>query len=663
MRRLLLSLVLLLFSFIGANALIIGYSKGIPDQTKIFNMGTAYKQGQAIRLSKAKLQFLKGKSIDYVEFSVGTKNTVGNTVHAFICTKLNDVNLAEEDIHLSKAFIKNKWILDKPYIITGDESELYIGYVAETPSEHTKLLVADGNDDIKGYNFALQNDTWVDTYGTNRGSAYITFNVDGVPDYVDAIIGYNDFSGYYRAVVDNDFSLSFVNAGTITINKFDAVLSIDGQKQIQHFNDVNILPKSGYQFHLQGVGSDIAAAQTLNVKIENINGGDNDIDTSDNDISASLFFYPKNMQRGILVEGFTGQDCSGCPGGHENIQKAIQQSEQSISDKIVEVSHHAGYYADIFTMAEDNDYKFYYQDPNHTAAPAVMVNRLADKKTNPTAPVMDTSNYGSIMQQISNAAVTKPYVSLNLETKLDESSRELNVKFQITPEEPLPCNTIFNVFFVQDSIKAYQNNGGENYNHRKVFRGTLTGDSFGIPIENLSLGDVYTWEKTVNIPQKIHSSFYTDDMLQEITDDDGTKKQVYLYTSPITSNTFKMDAEQTNIDAILKDMSVVAYVAEYDNTDKTHNTVYNCVEVKLGDSYKQDAFDNATNINTLSQYTQNNISINNGKLCVEGDYDNCYVYTILGKQMNVDLPLPQGVYIVKVVSSNSKQMIQKVFVK
>lgn len=662
MKSILVSIVWLLMLVDNTNAITISYSNGIPDQTKIFNMGASKKQGQAIRLSKAKLHVLKGKNIDAVEICIGSRNTEGKVVHAFISTSLTDTPIVESDISISKAFVKNKWILDKPYTITGDEEELYIGYLAESQSANSKLLVADGNYDIKGCNFAFQGDKWVDTYGTNRGSAYISINVGDVPDYADVILGKNNFDRYYKVGGNYDFSVNIVNAGTTTVNSFDAIISVDGKESVRHFADLSILPKGGYRFSLQDIDFKAEVEQKLHIIITNINGNDDDIDPSDNEAYASIFFYPENMERSVLVEEFTGQECSGCPGGHVTIGKAITQCGQSIDDNVVEVSHHAGYYTDIFTMAEDNDFRFFYPDPTHTYAPAVMANRLVDNATAIVAPLIDTSNYGSIVQLISNAAETHPYASLNLETSLDSSKRELKVKFQIKPHVKLPRNSVFNVFLVQDSIRAYQNNGGEHYCHNNVFRGTLTGESFGLPVGSLAPGEIFTWDKTMVIPEKIHSSFYTEDMLQEVTDDKGNKSQMYVYFSPASSVTLKMDVDQTNIDAVFGNMALVAYLAEYDKTDCKHNTVYNSVEVKLGDSHKQSAFDGTASIGNVERKEILNVYVNNGGIHVDGRYDKMYVYDIAGFQMNAMSPLPKGIYVARIVS-NGRQVTKKIFIK
>lgn len=638
MRKILLSIASLMLFSGYINATNIGYSKENIVRTNKFRVGSGEKQGQAIRLSHAKLQMLKGKTIDFAEFVVASKNTTDNKIHAFLSTSLDGEPIAEADIAVSAAFKKCKWTLDKPYTITGDEENLYIGYTAEIANTY-KLLMADYSYDLKGCNFAYKDNEWVETYGMNRGSAYIFVNADNVGDYTDAIIGRSNLDGYFKAGESAEFAARFVNAGTTVINSFDAVVKVGANSSTLHFDGLSVQPKEGYSFKLEGINADAEGKQNVNVTIANVNGAGTEGDTSDNSIEASVFFYPNNMERTLLVEGFTGQNCSNCPSGHLTIASAIESSKKDI----VEVAHHAGFQPDMFTMIEDDSYRFYYSNPTSTFAPAVMVNRNAYDDVS-TFPVVNT-DFNNILSLIYNAAASKPYVSLNLETALDEKTRELNVKLQIFPHTELPSKQmLFNVFLVQDSLVGYQASGGSEYVHNRVFRGAITGNAWGIEANDLEVGKVATWEHSLTIPEKIRSSYWTDDLLS-----DG--KYNGLWTE-----------EQINIDAVLENMSLVAFVAEYDTEDNTKNVIYNCCEVKLGESHKQSGFASATDVKAANAAEDVRVFVNNGKVSVGGKYDSMAVYNLAGTKMDADKTLTRGVYIVK-VTANGKQTTKKILVK
>ena len=149
-------------------------------------------------------------------------------------------------------------------------------------------------------------------------------------------------------------------------------------------------------------------------------------------------------------------------------------------------------------------------------------------------------------------------------------------------------------------------------------------------MNDVKAGQMFTWEKTITIPKQIHSSYYTDE----------------------TKN---------NIKAVLEDMSVVAYMGSFDQNDNTKHTIYNCCKARLGESYKQGGFNVATAINEPEAEQTLNIFVNNGKVCVDGDYSRLSVYNLAGAQVE-NAALAKGVYIVKVVACG-KQTTKKILVR
>lgn len=650
MRKIFLSLSAFLLLAGNVNAATIGYSNQKISRANMFRLGDTEKQGQAIRIPKAKLQALKGKTIDFAEFVVSSVNTNDKKLHVFLTTSLDATPIAEGTIDITRAFKECKWTLDKPYTITGEEENLYIGYTAEIPTTY-KLLFSDGSYDINGYNFAYKDGEWVDTYGMNKGSALISFNVDGEVNYTDVIMGRTSCAGYFKAGNNYSFDARFINEGTTTITSFDAKVKNDGKETTQHFENLSIRPKGVYNLTLNDISTDSEGEKNVEVEIFNVNGGNNDIDTSDNTFSGNIFFYPNNMERSILVEGFTGQDCSNCPGGHLTMNSVIENS----TENIVEVSHHAGYYPDMYTMKEDGAYLFYYPNPSSTFAPAVMVNRKADQDIS-SAPVIAIDNK-NLKTLITKAAESKPYVSLNLYTKFDDAKRELKIKLQIKPHEQITADSVlFNVFLTQDNIQGPQSNGGSEYIHHHVFRGTVTGNSWGILLTDLTPGKVSTWEKTITIPESIHSSYWTDDMITY------TDKVVNGETVKEAWYEGKYKVEQTNIKTVIDDMSVVAYVSEYDTSNNAKNVVYNCTEAKLGTTHTQAGFGPTTGVETIENNNVANVYVRNGKVMVDGKYDKLYVYSITGGMVDANSTLSKGAYIIKVVAGN-KQMTKKILVR
>ena len=192
----------------------------------------------------------------------------------------------------------------------------------------------------------------------------------------------------------------------------------------------------------------------------------------------------------------------------------------------------------IAEMSEDPTYIFFYPNTSSTFAPAAMVNRNTYANVS-TTPIVNATDVNSLLSTIYYADTKEPYVSLYLKTTLDESTRELNVKLYVLPHKTVPHNSsIFNVYLVQDGIEARQASGGDNYIHNRTFRGTVTGNAWGLLVKDIKAGQLLSWEKTITIPESIHSSYYADE----------------------TKN---------NVEAVLKDMSVVAYIASSTRTTTT----------------------------------------------------------------------------------------------
>lgn len=617
-----------------ANATDIGFTNGKYGKTSVFRLGNDKKQGQAIRLGKEKLQYLKGKTIKAAQFVVGSRNSTDNTMHTFIASSLSGTPIAETDFTISKAQTWLTWTLDTPYTITGDEEELYIGYTTEINTSY-KMYCSDFSNDMTGCNFAIKDGEWVDTYGTNTGNANIRIQTDEVDDFCDVIMTKSSFDGYFKAGNSYSFSTIFHNFGTKAITSFDAVVRIGDKTETYSFKNVNIAANQNHTVDLTNIDTSNEGEQTVAISIENINGGADDKDLGDNMISEELYVYPANMERNLLLEGFTGQECSQCPTGHHYINNAISNS----SENIIEVMHHAGYRADMFTMAEDVDYTFFYPGGGNggTYAPAVMVNRTACTGVT-EAPVTDVTS-SKLTALINNATLSKPYASLALETELNSETRELDIKLSVKPHTQLPeGDNLLNVFLVQDSIKAFQTNGGTDYVHTKVFRGALTGNSWGL-LSDFPVGEATTWSKKITIPETIRASYWTDAVIEA----SGT------YT-----------AEMVTTEAVLNNMYIVAFVAHYDNIDNTKNVVYNCIEVKAGESYSQAGF--TSGIVNTEQDNVGDIIVKDGHISVEGNGCKTEVYNLSGKRMDATSSLPKGLYIVK-VNSGSRSMAKKVMVK
>ena len=593
-------------------------------RSNIFRVGSTEKQGLAIRLSSEKLAALKGCTISGINAAFGSRRTTGGTVDLFISTDPNGTPLVSQTSAVTEA---TKWLsfqLETPYTITGDELCLYVGYTGAISSSST-MLMGDYSADTKGCSFAYKDGEWVDIYGMGYGSASIRVTIDNAPTVNDLIMKPLPVEGYFVAGKDYTMSGQLFNFGNTNVTSFDLKVKVEGSDEVvSHISGISVEPGDVYDFMLPNWSSASAGDVSLNMQVSNINGTA-DSDPSDNDFNKSVFFYPAVMERTVLLEGFTGQDCSNCPNGHSEIAKFLASATTT---PVIEVMHHSGYQPDYFSMDVDYDYTYFYGSPS-TYAPAVMLNRAATFKE---VPVMNTGEdyltyvYGVLEEKF------QPYVSLQLNSAFNADSRELKIDFSSFAHTDLPAgDAALNVMLVQDGLVSKQVPLGEGYTHDAVCRGVVTGNSWGILLnaDAVKKGGEAKWTTTITLPESIYS------------DMEYTQK----------------DPSKCNWPAIPEKMRLVAYVAAHGD-GPAKRQIYNAIEVPLGGSHTQAAHPSAAAIKTVVSSDAPSIRVEDGCVSVDGDYDSMKVYALDGRTMKTDTRLPSGVYVVSVSKGNSAKTVK-----
>lgn len=604
-----------------------GYTAGVLSRDNVFRMGSTAKQGAAMRLPKEKLVMLKGHSISGIKAAFGSRNTSDGNAQLFIATSLTGEPIYKESGKITSIATKwNEYTLATPYVITGEEPELFIGYTLEGQSEALKMLSADFTADSKGQSFVYTDGEWIDLCGQGFGAVNIRAVINDVPDFTDLVVKDLAYSGYFKAENEYTFTGQVLNFGTQPITSYEIELSLEGSNpQTFSFDNVNIAPGAVADFTLPNYSATAPGKVNMEVKATAVNGGA-DKDASDNLANVGMFFYPADMERNILFEGFTGQACGNCPRGHQqehNFMASIQ------GDPVIEVMHHIGYQPDFFTMAEQSSYLFFYGDGG-SFAPAFMMNRAIYPSID-FRPAMNVSDQ-ALALAYTLAHDKQPYVKLALNTDFNHDTKEVTVQLDITNINDLPADqNVFNLLLLQDSIIGYQSGAGAAYIHNRVSRGSLTNNAWGILVPNTKAGEVTTWTNTFTLPDSIYSDY------------DKTNNPMY------------------NIGTVPEHMSIVAYVGSYSTTSYAQHLVYNCVSAKLGDSVEQKG-DMSSVSNVTIAAKEVSISVVGRSIEVEGEYTSLQAYTLSGQAVNpAELP-GAGVYVVR-VQSPSGITVKKFYVK
>lgn len=619
-----------------ATAATVGYSNGMCGRQYVFRAGSTTTQGMAIKLGPEKLSELRGRTISAIETAFGSRNTTGNKARLFIATDPADESpLREQEVTISNKGL-TQWVtieLDEPYTISGDEGALYIGYTAEIETRYL-LLSADYSKSTEGVCFAYKDGEWADIYNMGVGCANVRAVVDDGEAFADLTLKSLGYGGYYQAGTPTEYSCQLLNFGTETVTGFDIEIRIgDDEPIIRKYENESIAPGATFDVTLPEYAANGTGNLPITVSVGNVNGAD-DSDMSDNSRSETLFFYPEDMERNLLLEGFTGQDCAQCPTGHNYINSFLRNTDQHV----IEVMHHIGYYPDRYTTAEDGACLLFYGNSN-PSAPQFMMNRATIEVLG-TEPVMYPSL--DVLNTTANElARHQPYVSLKLNSEYDETTREAKIRLVVYAHNDLPAEqNVLNVMVVQDSIVGYQANGGNNYVHSKVLRGTTTGNAWGKLLPTgFAAGDSIVYEDTYTLPEAIYSSYWaTEDLL----DAKG-------YT-----------AEEVTIPTDTAQTYLVAYVGAYGDENYNGHEVYNCTEVKLCQNViKSDPNGIATAPTDGSRDVR--IKAEGRHIIVEGS-NNYSIYNVTGKQVAADSELQRGIYIVRATAGN-KQTTKKIVIR
>lgn len=609
-----------------------GYSNGTCDRNNTFQVGTSNTQGAAIRISSDKASMMKGLKIKTISASFASSYTTGNEVTLFIGSDPANPEYTQT-VTISRAL---KWLdfeLNTPYEIKEDSHDLFIGFTGEIdPATH--LLMHDGTDAPGGYCFAYDGNAWSDIAGKQFGCPNIKFTVEDAPSFTDLMLRPIDTDGYYKAASPYKFSGILFNFGNETINSFDLGITVgDNATIVKSFDGLSIAPAESFIYELDEYTSETAGKLPLRLIVDNVNGK-TDSDTSDNVFEDNLYFYPENMERSILLEVFTGQDCSNCPPAHVDINNFIVENPDI---SFIEVMHHAGYNPDRFTMSASAEYTYLYGSSS-TYAPAMLINRTLFSSIS-RVPVMNVST-ASLKKTCDILDNTQPYMSFDLDTDFNPDTRELKVTVKTFTHNDLPYhNNVIQVFLVQDGLVSRQVMGGNTYVHNAVLRGVLTDSAWGklLPESVAQAGNELTREYTFTIPDRIFANYWEGKI---------------------------NDPEDYTFDAVPEDMKVIAFVEALGGEDLSKYFVYNAVEAKVGESHKQAGFGAGNSgIDTIEDAPATiGIRLVDGRIVVDGEYDSLAVYSLQGCSINPASTLMPGIYIVNVVA-NDQKMTKKISVR
>lgn len=191
--------------------------------------------------------------------------------------------------------------------------------------------------------------------------------------------------------------------------------------------------------------------------------------TSCDSVAEDERFIPAEVtpMRAILIEEYTGQNCTNCPDGH----KAITQLTSTLGDSIVAVGIHASELAinpplGLKTATGEE----YYKAAGSPALPTAVINLQ-------TAPLQVT-DWGSVVDRL----IINP-TPFTVKAQADLDGEDYNIKVAFSSGDDYEGKLM--VWICENDIVRRQIDHGttiSDYVHNHVFRAAVTSDIWGQPV-------------------------------------------------------------------------------------------------------------------------------------------------------------------------------------
>lgn len=492
-----------------------------------FNSGS--EQGMLIRLPKEKTALLAGSKIKAIRTATGTSQMENPLL---VIIEGDDVNAApvveQPTIKFSTAM--KDYALDTPYEIKGDKA-LFVGIKCSLNASYNPMLFDETLDLPAGYAWALTANGWTDISNMGYGAPNIQILVDENVAAEDVLVK-PFFTGVYNKMGEPmTISTQVFNYGANEVTDFDVTYKIGGAAEVnKHIEGITLKQGEVYDLVIDDVNVPSAGLLALDVKVTKVNGKA-DAELSDNAQSSHSYVYPADTKKKILFEEFTGMNCINCPGAVIAVGEVLSE----YPGEYVEVYHHAGYNPDNFTLDEDLEYTWFYNNGGSTYAPGGMVNRMA-ANAEATSVVFQSNEIANVRAGVAAALNAAPYVGITMNNDFDDASRSGKVAIDLKCYE-VPTNEThaLNVWLVQDNVVRYQKGSGV-VAHNNAMRMSLTG-YWGKQIE-LKDGNTNTYTFEYTIPETITSEYATNLF--------GTASEI----------------DDKDIVAVPSDMRIVAFVSD-----------------------------------------------------------------------------------------------------
>ena len=527
----------------------VGYTTGAVYRKDGLRFNSGSEQGMLIRLPKEKTALLAGSQIKAIRTATGTSQMENPRLVIIEGDDINATPVVEQETAKFSTSMKD-YALDTPYTIKGDKA-LFVGFKCALNAAYNPMLFDETLDLPEGYAWALTANGWADVSGIGYGAPNIQLLVDKNVAVEDLLVK-PFYTGVYNKMGEPlSISTQIFNYGVNEVTGFDVTYKVgDADEVSTHVDGISLKQGETYDLVIDDVDVPAAGLLSLDVKVMKVNGRD-DAEPSDNAQSSQPYIYPADVRKKILFEEFTGMNCVNCPGAVIAVGSVLSE----YPGQYVEVAHHAGYNPDNFTLDEDLEYTWFYNNGGSTYAPAGMVNRRP-ASAEATSVVFQSNEVANVRAGVAAALNAAPYVGIDMYNNYEADRRSGKVTIDVQCYEvPTHETHALNVWLVQDNVVRFQKGSGVTA-HNNAMRMSLTG-YWGKQIE-LKAGSTGSYTFEYSIPEVINSEYATN---------------VFGPTS---------ETDDCNIVAVPTDMRIVAFVSDFTESPLTC-TVWNVEECPVAE--------------------------------------------------------------------------------
>jgi len=189
-----------------------------------------------------------------------------------------------------------------------------------------------------------------------------------------------------------------------------------------------------------------------------------------------IYVKPAEAKRAVLIEDYTGQNCTNCPHATEEIESLMNEYG---ADNIIAVGIHCG----LGISVDDKTKVGLMTETGKEYANAVGVSAQPIGNVNRMTGLIDKDYWGVAVRKVLTEYAVAP-MSLNVTNSYNDSNRKLTVSVEASAIES-DIKGKLQVWLVEDNIVApqimptddpdWKGKNNPNYVHNHVFRAAVTG--------------------------------------------------------------------------------------------------------------------------------------------------------------------------------------------